>query len=386
MILLHRDKRLGKFFDNASVIFLFISFYFYLILETITETSGIRIIFISLSYFSFFVARFFNEKIKIQFPFFLYSLLSLIIYLISSFFWLVKLDINIYLSSITAILVINNYSFFLKALKFLIFVALLLSAYEFFNREYLFVVSRETVWGLRSLDERMFGGHLGIFRAKVFFEGPLALSQFAIGLSFLFRNNIKYLLLIFLIAVFANGRLGMIVTFLVIIFYFLKRYNVLKLLFSTKGILITIGVIGLSVFSVLIFMDESSFNRLLEAFNTSNDGNSARMDYWYNGIITWLNYDIGHMIFGNNGYFASIYNNNTENGWITLLVNNGIIGFLYYFIPILCLMLIKRGVEFLYLLLLFFCMFVQTFHLGASANLFYWLIMYTFIHYEFVEN
>ncbi|WP_299900427.1 hypothetical protein [uncultured Aquimarina sp.] len=268
-------------------------------------------------------------------------------------------------------------------MRYFIILTVLLGAYEFLFKEYLFVVYRETYFGFRALDEKLFSGSTNVFRAKVFFEGPLALSQFAIGAAFLFRKHIKVLFLILLISIFANGRLGIIICAGIIALYYVKKYNLLTILLKPKYFFLLIFGLLFSFTVIYLLLDESSIERFKNSFDTSNEGNAARITFWINGIKTWLSYDLAHLIFGNNGYYGSIYKNNAENGWITLLVNNGIIGFLYYFIPVLLLSinyLIKASVNFWYIFLLFFCMFVQTFHLGASANLFYWLIIFSFLN------
>ena len=376
---IYQSKPIANWLDNASIIFVFLSFYFYLIIENITGLGGVRIVMLLCSYLLFFTARLFVSNIQIKPTLFFYYISSIFLYIISFPFWMTKFDINIYLSTVTALLVISNYDYFINALKVLKIIAVCLALYEFINKEYIFVVFRDTGKGLKALDEKMFGGLIYIFRAKVFFEGPLALSQLAIGISFLLRKEIKYLLLIFVLAVLANGRLGMIITFMMIVLYFFKRYNIFDMLLKPKILLILIGGLIIATIALANVMDEASIKRLFEAFNTSNDGSAHRMNFWKNGILTWLDYDIIHLIFGNNGYFGSLFNNNAENGWITLLINNGLIGFLYYFLPVLFLMITKRRVDFAYIFALFFCMFIQTFHLGASANLIYWLIIYSFL-------
>jgi len=365
-----------------SVLSIIISFYFYLIAEITLGVTIFRPIFLFVGYGLFAFSILFDSTIKIQKQLFVYLCSSLLIYLISFPFWLVKFDINIYLSTITAILIINKYKFFKKVMTIFIFLTFFFAAYEFFTKEYLFVVLRDTFFGFRPLDEKFFGGHSGIFRAKVYFEGPLALSQFTIGAALLFRDKINILYIILLISIFANGRLAIVVCAVITILYYIKTYNLMSIFLKPKNVLfIFIGFTGFSL-AAFNLLDETSIDRLMAAFNTSYKGNAERINFWIKGFNMWIESDVLHFIFGNNGTFESVYKNNSENGWLTLLLNNGILGFSYYFIPLILIIINsikKQPTDLIYVFLLILCMFVQTFHLGASANLFYWLIIYSFI-------
>ncbi|WP_157724032.1 hypothetical protein [Winogradskyella sediminis] len=273
-------------------------------------------------------------------------------------------------------------------MKYFIILTLILALYEFLNKQYLFVVFRDTIFGFRPLDEKFFGGYSGIFRSKVYFEGPLALSQFAIGIALIFRNNIKLLYAILVIAIIANGRLGIVICGVILILYYFKKYDLASILLKPKNILLIILSFVVAVFLALNMLSETSLERLAEAFNTSNEGNSDRIGFWIKGFDMYVNYDILHLMFGNNGTFERVHQNNSENGWLTLLLNNGFLGFIYYFIPII-LVVVNRikhtQIDLLYVILFVGCMFVQTFHLGASANLFYWLIIYSLLKDTYVK-
>ncbi|PCE66552.1 hypothetical protein B7P33_04450 [Sediminicola luteus] len=277
-------------------------------------------------------------------------------------------------------MVIDGRRFFNKLFVILIWLTCALALYEFISKSYIFIVYRETVFGFQALDEKLFGGVAGIFRSKVFFEGPLALSQFCMGASLFYRKHIKILIPIFLTAIFANGRLGILVCGIIIFAYLYQRYNIATLIKRPwVMILVTFAVLGFMISGILL-LDAASIERFKEVFDTHNAGNNARIEYWINGISTYFNYDLNHLVFGNNGYFLQVYKNNAENGWITLLLNNGIVGFIYYLFPILLLFarnFLRLNSDFIFVVILLFCMFVQTFHLGASANLFYWLIIYS---------
>ena len=167
--------------------------------------------------------------------------------------------------------------------------------------------------------------------------------------------------------------------------FFFKKYNLISIIKKPKVLAILLVVLVFVILLLPNFIDQASLDRLKEAFNTSNQSNSDRIQYWIYAFNMLFKTDFIHLVFGNNGYYESVYNNSTENGWLSLLVNNGLIGFLYYFIPVV-LILINNKINLIYMMVLLFCMFVQTFHLGASANLFYWLIIYSFLYEKRIEN
>lgn len=113
---------------------------------------------------------------------------------------------------------------------------------------------------------------------------------------------------------------------------------------------------------------------------SEGENQNARIYYWTKGINLFLDYPLQSIIFGNNGYYNSIYDNNPESGWICLLTDNGVIGFFFYLLPLLyCLhrFLINRKWYNLMLTLLFIVFnFTITGHLSGTGNFMYWLVVF----------
>jgi hypothetical protein len=331
----------------------------------------------------FFIKIALYPRLKIRSDFFAYILCGLIVAGISCWFWYSLAEINVYFTLVTlSLVIISGFEFFKKGLKWLILIILIIALYEYITKTYLFIVYRNTEWGLLPMDPKFFGGYAKIIRAKGLFEGPLALAQFAIGCALIFRKDLKILILTFLLAILANGRLGIIICASVLIFHFIEKYSLLKFLFSAKGLkFLLLGFVSL-ILAFNYFVTEKSIKRFKDIFDTTGDtGNSARLDYWAQAVDVYWNYDIIHKIFGDSGLYRHITGNSAENGWLMLLLNNGLLGFLYYFIPIVLIFVMsitKKTGHYLFVLLIIFAMFIQTFHLGASANLLYWVIIYTF--------
>jgi len=111
---------------------------------------------------------------------------------------------------------------------------------------------------------------------------------------------------------------------------------------------------------------------------------SARIDFWLSGLNLFFNYSLPYLFFGDNGLFYELYDNNPESGWICLLTDNGIVGFLFYLIPLVYCFFRFLGQKeyFLTLIVLVFAAFnfAITFHLSGTGNLMYWLIMFEFLN------
>lgn len=322
-----------------------------------------------------------RPKLQIDSHFFTYTLIMFPLAVLSLGFWHNINGINVYFTIVTFIIIVSSgYDFFLKVIKYIAYILLILAMYEFITKSYLFVVYRQTEWGVLPLDPKFYGGYSQIFRAKGLFEGPLALSQFAIGLAFLFRSNIKILVVAVLLTILANGRLGMVITGIIFILYFVTKYDLISILKSKKFIRLFIVSLVLIISATVYLIDEKSIERISNSFSFEDNSNTARLYYWEKAINIFGDYNIFNILFGNSGYFREVTGNSAENGWLMLLLDNGILGFLFYFFPLLIVSLLslKHSTEhWHYVGVLFLAMMVQTFNLGVSASLLYWLIMYS---------
>jgi hypothetical protein len=365
-----------------SILLILIGIYFSLMMEAFFNILQFRNILYVLGVLLFTLFALTTGRINIKKDFFEYALLAIPILIISIFFWEKKADINLYIVLITTIAITGyNFEVFKKIILYLFIIIIVLAVYEYLTKNYIFSVIRLTEWGYLPQDEKFFGGYSKIFRAKSIFEGPLALAQFSMGIALLFKNNTKIILLSIVTAFLANGRLGIIITVLVLLAHLYSKYNISQFL-SNKKIIILFFIVLIVGFYLISQLDEKSIDRLVNVINTKESGNSARIGYWKNAIFTFFNYDMLHVIFGNNGYYFRLYGNSTENGWLMLLVNNGLIGFFYYLFPLIAIMYYSAKFKtnhLFFILLLILPMTIQTFHLGASASLFYWIIIYSYL-------
>ncbi len=296
--------------------------------------------------------------------------ISWALFFISCFFWSAMHNAYSYIGiSVALILYLFDFKFTNKLIIWLVYLSLFLTAIEYFTQHYIFI----NVIHDNELDEKMYGGMIGVFRAKGLFYGPLSAGIFVIMAFFLNCKNIWLLLAGILVCFFANSRLGMVILVVPLLIFLLKNRNPKYLM----------GVFGIAVASAFVIYKFAPHVLVsIERVGMLSDlsAQAARFFYWTEGIKLFSSYPLQYIIFGNNGYYNSIYENNPESGWICLLTDNGLLGFLFYFIPIMyCFIKFLRQKSYYYFIitgLLFLTNFLLTAHLSGTGNLMYWLVVF----------
>lgn len=371
-----------SFFENSYIFVIILSLFYGSFLGTVIGFKKLNIVLYAFSYIILFFRILLSKDIKVNKEISFYFITSILLLIISLPFWMTTYSINSYLGLVAAffVFIFNlNTKFFTRLIKITTIIVTFLTLYEYVIKDYIYI--EETIINGKKylLNVKMFGGRDKIFRAKAIFPGPLTLAQFATGIAFVFRNNIKWLAMALVICLLANARLGIIVVFGII---FIKYIPLIVNLKFNKGFLFSlITIVITSIIFLMFLVDQKSIDRILLAFDTNNHGNFKRMEYWLDGMKEWWNYGLHHKVFGNNGYFRSLYDNNAENGWITLLLENGVLGFIYYLLPLVVisiLSIIKKTTHVFLMMVLFFAMFIQTYYMGSSTNLMYWFVLFVY--------
>lgn len=267
----------------------------------------------------------------------------------------------------------TDFAYTKKKIYQLLILAFILACYEFLSQRYLFENTIIKNGEVITYDLKTAGGATSVLRVKAYFYGCLSLGLFALGVAFLYSKRVWILLLCLLTALMAGTRSALLCILPMILLQnsFKKRFG-------------TYLVIGLTIVGTALFVMQyspSSWNRIIGVFELT-DGHSNRFLMWEMGWQQFLSESGIHMLLGNNGTFFLNYDNNPESGWICLLTDNGIVGFLIYFLPIVYLgfrFLIQRQLYLLFVLGLFSGInFGVTFHLSGTGNLVYWLCMFNF--------
>ncbi len=362
-----------KFFIASFFsLFLFGEAYFYSVLS-LDILNYIIIFFLLFSLF--FILKEVNYTSKSNFQI---TAIALFLLIISSLFWSSFYNVSSYISVIIAYFAHTLYrEQFRKIFIFLLLLNLFLSFYEYFVRQYIFdsYLINELTGDSLILDEIFSGGLNKVFRSKGMFYGPLSLGSFAIAICMLFPKNIYVVMSAILISFFANHRLALIATLIFLIFLFFKRARIRNVF---PAILIFISFIFFLNFLSTDLM-VISFSRILNVFDLSSNENIARIMFWNSAIDVLNSYDINSIIFGDNGRYKFIFGNNPESGWLSIILDNGLIGLIFYSL-ILFNILIKsfnqRQIYFvLNSILIISIMAIFTFHLSGVGSFMFWFIV-----------
>lgn len=300
-----------------------------------------------------------------------YAILSVLFLALSAPIWYSFYNAYVYIGVIFAYLVyLIDCNKFRSLIVYALVLCTFLEMFEYFTEQYFYVVSYEDM----ELDEKLFSGGAA-FRAKGIFKGPLSVGPFAV-LTYLLNTNKRWVLpLSFVACFFANSRTGLVILSMLFLIQLLGgRINI-----KYVAIAIALGIIFfLALLSNSFFM--ASVERILDVSNSESNTNQTRIFFWLAGISTYFNYSVPNLIFGNNGFFRSIYDNNPESGWICLLTDCGMIGFVLYILPLLyCLKQFykRKEMSFFFITLIFMLMnFVITANLSATSNIVYWIFVF----------
>lgn len=195
--------------------------------------------------------------------------------------------------------------------------------FEYFSGQYFFIYQGSD--GVE-LDETLFGGSLDIFRAKGMFQGPLSAVAFGMWMAFLLRGNMFVAALLLISSFFASGRLGMLTAVVLLVFRQIQSNRDKTLKWSQSWQLLAL------IFSFVILMLTSDANRLFfisNAFEVENDQNVSRLLFWVTALNHYLSFGWIEIIFGNFGFIQKT-EGATENDFLRLLLDCGLVGFLVY--------------------------------------------------------
>lgn len=210
----------------------------------------------------------------------------------------------------------------------LLWIQLALVCYETFTQSFIYVA--KSAFSDDVLDEKTYGGAIGIFRAKGFFEGPTTLGAVCILISIILRKSLLALILSTIICTFASARLGMIVCFLMILYFLYIKYAY-RFKFKTRMIFLAGCILLLIVLAVMFLVSIAQhFQHLSTAFDFQSSQNINRVLMWVMGTKHYLSYDTVGLLFGYYGDFRRVYGNSPESSWLNLLVEGGSVLFLFY--------------------------------------------------------
>lgn len=305
-------------------------------------------------------------------------LLTSAIFIISSIFWTSFYISGIYLGVILSSLIFlfKKEDLWKKMIIFTLFLTGILGLFEFFTNTSIYAIQKEVNGVLVTLDADYFSGAYSSTRIKGIFEGPLTLVQFLIFTSALFKGlNIRFLCLI--IAIMTASRTGIVCCAMLVFVSVFERGK-----FKQSSAFLFLSLLFLFYLISTIFTASEISERIFTITDFENDlSNVLRLNQWVTAISQYLDYPIENLIFGNSGLMISIIGINAESGWLELLVSAGILGFLFYFLPTMYILMKSLSVNNFSLiistLIIIVAASVQTLFLSSLSNILFWFFIIT---------
>lgn len=330
--------------------------------------------------FLFFSVFLWSDWIKCNVRIRNFALGSILLFSISFLFWDTLHNAYSYLGVIIAFIAYSSLrKELIHLLKILAIGSVILAGYEYFLGLYLFESEINTLSGeLITVDEKYSAGSFGVFRSKAIFYGPLSLGIFLIGVSLLHLQDLKIHILGLIGAFFANSRLAILIIIVIIVKYLIFKKK-LRFVYLLAFVFLIGAASYLSIYSDLF---GTSIDRILSVKNLNETANSARIYFWNMAISFFTDFSYINIVVGNNGAYNIAHGNSTESGWLSLLVDNGVAGVLFYMTALIYTFKKTSKEGRFAVIIIVIVMFVVTYHLSAISNFMLWFTIFYFIDYE----
>jgi hypothetical protein len=174
------------------------------------------------------------------------------------------------------------------------------------------------------------------FRPKGLFPGTLVATSFIIYLVMFYRNNVKMLLGLVILALMTNGRLALIVASFTFFYKIFKQYDIvdgnrkIPIVLKLAWILIPFSTI---VFGVAFLLPDTVLENLSNSFDFNSSANVGRVYAYGQSILLYIDYDFIQKLFGSPGNVVfDVYDREiaSESGLLSMILDIGIVGLAYY--------------------------------------------------------
>lgn len=204
-----------------------------------------------------------------------------------------------------------------KFLKWIVFINLLLVAYEFIKGDYIWNITEDVFFG----------------RAKGFFSAPKEAGMFLTIFIVLFFERLKFIdiLVIFITSFFTGSRTLLLITvfsFVLMLFLFFKSQKNTSFYFKIF-VIVGLLLILLTNFSFLLDSFEV-IGRLNTLLNLKEGGNDLRIYILQESIRIYSSGTISQILFGFGTKIEAILHNGSENAFLNILSRYGFVGFLFF--------------------------------------------------------
>lgn len=286
-------------------------------------------------------------------------------------------DLAVLLSMLLATAFIKNIDSTIKILKFLVVVNFIAMVYE--------VISFEYIINIVENNKYEFGRVQGLFSYSKE-TGYFLLITF-VFLRY-FDVSMFYKIILILSATMSGSRTAIIaILFILFIDYIYQTYNKINYkqffyFFITVAILI--------LFTSYYFTDKTEYMlfRILSSFDFETSSQQHRLYYWKFYFESLNNYSIFNWIFGNGTYLNHLIGNGSENTYLMIISQMGLIGLSIFLVPIFLVIILffKKPFRYYPFLVLFVFLFVGRIGIGWADGILMWIMIYILINNNYTYN
>jgi hypothetical protein len=284
----------------------------------------------------FFLLYYIINFKKLEYTRFVY--ISIFFIFISLVNWTTFGYINLYYTIIFGWVLAQDFKFTMKSLILITLIQFFLVAYESVTTMIIYDSVTSGVFNQNEFNNSNSYKLFDVtgFRPKGLFPGTLVATSFIIYLVMLFRNNIKMLLGLFILAIMTNGRLALIIAGFTFFYKIYKQYDIAgvhgKISNFNKFILMIIPFF-IIILAYFYLLPSLVVNNLLNSFDFNTSANAGRIYAYVQSILLFIDYDLIQKLFGfPENLVFDVYGREiaSESGFLSMILDIGIIGLLYY--------------------------------------------------------
>ena len=380
---------------------LFVYIIFADIIISVLEINSLKSILSALIFFLTFIYFSINYKKLIFKQFIIVPIFLIVVFIL---IWKDLGYINLFYTTIFGYILAQDYSFSKRMLLFTSIIQLILTLYEKIT---LSVIYTKVVSGVVNKNSYDYGKSFELFdatgfRPKGLFPGTLIGTSFIIYLAMFYRNNIRILLLLFASAIIINGRLATIIVGFTLLLRIFKKYDIIiidKIGLIQKQLFYIIPVILLFLLFYVI-TPEVILNNFLNTFDFNSMANAGRIYAYGQSLLLFISYTPIEKLFGSPGNEVfDIYDRliASESGVISMFLDIGIVGFLYYLYYFILVFKIDKSSFFnfkskyiglKYVVIVTFLSFFQYEHINGNlrGTLFWFMIISIFYKFKISKS
>ena len=278
---------------------------------------------------------------------------------------------------ILGMLVGDNIVFLKKILALLLIINFLIMLYEISSQEYFITIV--------AANEFEPGRYQGLFSYSK------EASYFLVSTFLLFRHlgtSLSINLIFLMSSVLTGSRTSMIfIGFILVIDLFIKTdYRTIVKKHKFKYMFFSFIVFPQLLGYMKVYFKENFiiYNRIMQSFDTQSSGHLDR-SYYFNQYVNYIQeYNIIEFFIGKGGFVGAEVGNGSENTWLTLYAETGLIGFLIYLIPMLYVSFqsLKKFNKYYPFILLIILMFFGRIALGWADGILLWSLISYIIYFS----